>query len=309
LILLCGIPSEPPLALVREALAELNACSVAFNQRCFADMRLSFEIAAGIAGGELSMNGATFRLQDFTGAYLRIMDDRFLPELKGQPPDSPARLSCRALHDTLLQWSDVAHGNIVNRCSPMASNSSKPFQAQLIRRHGFDMPETLITNDPDLVDDFLARHHRIIYKSISGVRSIVRTFDKDDAQRVDLIRWCPVQFQEFIEGENVRVHVVGSRVFATRVVSEATDYRYAHEQVGQAAQLQPLSLPDDMAERCVELTAGLGLSFAGIDLKLSPENRCICFEVNPSPGFSYFEAHTGQPIARAVAEYLIQVTD
>jgi hypothetical protein len=26
--------------------------------------------------------------------------------------------------------------------------------------------------------------------------------------------------------------------------------------------------------------------------------------VNPCPGFSYFEAHTGQPIARAVAQWL-----
>jgi hypothetical protein len=30
----------------------------------------------------------------------------------------------------------------------------------------------------------------------------------------------------------------------------------------------------------------------------------FCFEVNPSPGYSYFEANTGQPIARAVARYL-----
>jgi hypothetical protein len=29
-----------------------------------------------------------------------------------------------------------------------------------------------------------------------------------------------------------------------------------------------------------------------------------CFEVNPSPGFSYYEANAGQPISTAVAEYL-----
>jgi hypothetical protein len=26
--------------------------------------------------------------------------------------------------------------------------------------------------------------------------------------------------------------------------------------------------------------------------------------VNPSPAFSYYEAHTGQPIAQAIARYL-----
>ena len=48
----------------------------------------------------------------------------------------------------------------------------------------------------------------------------------------------------------------------------------------------------------------LGLHFAGIDLRRAPDGRWFCFEVNPSPGFTYYEAHTGQPIADAVASYL-----
>jgi D-alanine-D-alanine ligase-like ATP-grasp enzyme len=43
---------------------------------------------------------------------------------------------------------------------------------------------------------------------------------------------------------------------------------------------------------------------AGLDLKVTPEGEVFCFEVNPSPGFSYFEQATGQPIARAVARHL-----
>jgi glutathione synthase/RimK-type ligase-like ATP-grasp enzyme len=83
------------------------------------------------------------------------------------------------------------------------------------------------------------------------------------------------------------------------------DYRYARQQVGAPAELEATDLPDDIAERCVALARGLGLAFAGIDLKFPPDGRVVCFEVNPSPGFSYYEANTGQPIARAVAEYLM----
>ena len=39
-------------------------------------------------------------------------------------------------------------------------------------------------------------------------------------------------------------------------------------------------------------------------LKLTPDQQVYCFEVNPSPAFSYYEAHTGQPIAQAIARYL-----
>jgi len=48
----------------------------------------------------------------------------------------------------------------------------------------------------------------------------------------------------------------------------------------------------------------MGLGFAGIDLRRTPDGELICFEVNPSPAFSYYEAQTGQPIAEALAAYL-----
>jgi glutathione synthase/RimK-type ligase-like ATP-grasp enzyme len=166
------------------------------------------------------------------------------------------------------------------------------------------VPETLITNDPELVRAFRARHGRVIYKSISGVRSIVQTLTDEDMTRIENIRWCPTQFQAFVEGTNVRVHTVGDRVFATAIKTEATDYRYAQRQSGDHAELRPVDLSDDLAEMCVKLSAGLGLAFAGIDLKITPENYVYCFEVNPSPAFSYYESQTGQPISQAVADYL-----
>ncbi|MFC7543867.1 hypothetical protein ACFQU2_36610 [Siccirubricoccus deserti] len=43
---------------------------------------------------------------------------------------------------------------------------------------------------------------------------------------------------------------------------------------------------------------------AGIDLKRRRDGSWVCFEVNPSPGFSWFEAATGQPIAAAIAALL-----
>jgi D-alanine-D-alanine ligase-like ATP-grasp enzyme len=49
----------------------------------------------------------------------------------------------------------------------------------------------------------------------------------------------------------------------------------------------------------------MGLLLAGIDLRRTDDGEWCCFEVNPSPGFSFYEDHTGQPIAAAVAELLV----
>ena len=304
MILLCGIPTESPLEMVTNALQELRVHHFVFNQRQVAQTQIEFAVRDGSATGWLESGNELYRLEEFEGVYLRLMDERFLPELMNEPENSILRTHARTLHETLTAWLEVTNSRVVNRPSAMTSNNSKPYQAQLIRAQGLRVPETLITNEPELVREFRRRHGRIIYKSISGVRSIVQMLEEKDLERLEKIRWCPTQFQEFIDGENVRVHVVGGRVFATWIRSEAVDYRYAQSQVGESADLEVCDLPLETAERCVALAEALELPFAGIDLKITPSRDVYCFEVNPCPGFSYYEANTGQPIAMAVAEYL-----
>lgn len=308
MILLCGIPTETPLELVRERLEAQGAPHLVFGQRGFADMDVEFGISAGAVTGTLRIDGRTHRLEDVSAVYVRLMDDQHLPELRGEPEGSPLRQRARRLHDALLRWCEIAPARVVNRVGAMGSNSSKPYQAQTIVRHGFLTPETLITNDPERVRDFQTRHGRIVYKSMSGTRSIVQTLGPADDERLERIRWCPVQFQAFVEGRNVRVHTVGERVFATAITTEATDYRYAVQQVGDHAELEAVELADDLAERCVRLARALELPFAGIDLKITPNDDVYCLEVNPSPAYSYYEGHTGQPISEALACYLAEAT-
>ncbi len=303
MILLSGIPTESPLAFLADALDERGAEYRFFNQRRSADCAIELDVGPEGAEGELRMNGETFQLCEFAGVYVRFMDDRLLPELDGEPDDSPLRRRTRALHDAFYRWFEVADSKIVNRSDPQGSNGSKPYQAQLIARYGLRVPETLITNDPEAVLAFRDKHGAIIYKSISGVRSIVKELDDEDVARLDDIRWCPVQFQALIPGTDVRVHVIDQDVHATEIISDATDYRYARRSGGSTA-LRAMKLRDDLAEQCVALTAGLGLTFAGIDLRLGPDGEATCFEVNPSPGYSYYQANTGQPIAASLARYL-----
>jgi glutathione synthase/RimK-type ligase-like ATP-grasp enzyme len=165
------------------------------------------------------------------------------------------------------------------------------------------VPDTLITNDPAEVLAFRRAHGSVIYKSMSGVRSIVKELDDDDLARLDDIGWCPVQFQALVPGRDVRVHVVGQDVHATEIMSDAVDYRYAKQSGGSTA-LRATKLDAWLAERCVALTAGLGLVFAGIDLRIGPDGTATCFEVNPSPAYSYYQASTGQPIAASLARVL-----
>jgi hypothetical protein len=287
--------------MVREHLDALDANYLVFNQRQVADCDIRFEIDCGRVSGELRLGRSVHSLRTFGAIYARLMDDRSMPELESEPPDSPARQHNRGFHDALNHWMEVSPAVVVNRFVPMGSNSSKAYQTQIIQAQGFLIPPTLVTSEPDAVLAFQSRHGRVIYKSLSSVRSIVQQLDDAALARLDRIRWCPTQFQAFVAGTNVRVHVIGNRIYATAVSTEATDYRYAARQAGKSAELREVKLSDELARRCIDLARYLGLEFAGIDLKVTSDDEVYCFEVNPSPAFSYYENNTGQPIALGVA--------
>ncbi len=121
--------------------------------------------------------------------------------------------------------------------------------------------------------------------------------------RLPLLRDSPTQFQAFVPGNNIRVHVVGDRCFAARIRSEAVDYRYASQEGLPPVIMEPTQLPSTVACACLRLTQELGLLFAGLDLKETPEGEFFCFEVNTAPAFDYYELLASQPISAALGRY------
>ncbi len=306
MILVAGIPSEPPLQEALDALHDLRADVLVLSQRQGTDTDIAFSVdPSGAVDGVLRAGRRHVALREITAVYARLMDHRHIPEYQRLHPDDPERDRWTALTDNLTNWLDVAPGRVVNRTRAMASNGSKPYQSQLISRHGLSAPETLVTNDPEEAREFYETHPRVVYKSASGARSIVQTMVRADLERLGSLRACPVQFQTWVPGTDVRVHVIGDEVFATAMSTTATDYRYATAQVDEPAHLEAYKLDDQVAERCLALTADFGLEFSGIDLKITPDGDVFCFEVNPSPAYTYFSGQTKQPIAQALARHLM----
>ncbi|WP_426168079.1 ATP-grasp domain-containing protein [Sandarakinorhabdus sp. DWP1-3-1] len=304
MILFAGIPSEAPIALAIAAAETLRLPHIVFNQRHAAHCQLRLEWGAGGLSGAIALGGSPIDLGAITGIYARMADVGVLPEhrARGRTPPDPAALARATamcgLFDDLLE---VFPGTVVNRPSAMGSNMSKPGQAQLITAHGLKTPPTLVSNEPDAIRAFQAEHGRVVYKSISAVRSIVQ--ELRPGTDLSAVARLPTQFQALVPGTDIRTHVVGEEVFASAITSDAIDYRYADRQ-GRDTEMMPTELPPDIAARCVALTKSLGLAMAGIDLKRTPDGDWYCFEVNPSPAYSYFEEMAGQPMSWALARLL-----
>ncbi|WP_184547498.1 ATP-grasp domain-containing protein [Mucilaginibacter sp. FT3.2] len=299
MIILMGIPSETPLRLLAEACNAKRIPYEFFNQRQQENWTVDYNFRLP-AEGVLDNGTKRLKLNDCTGLYLRAMDHTQIPEYA----QTENKEGISNMYEKLFQLIDNESAcKITNPPSVQMSNNSKPYQSLIIQQHGLDIPDMCITSDEDEAREFIAKYKTAIYKSISGTRSIVKQVDEASLQNLHKIKYCPVQFQECVTGFNVRVHVVGQIAIATKICSDAVDYRYASAE-GKNTSLEPYQLPANLAEKCVALAHQLHLPFAGIDLMITDDGRTICFEVNPSPGYTYYEQNTGQLISHALADYL-----
>jgi glutathione synthase/RimK-type ligase-like ATP-grasp enzyme len=272
--LLVGSSVDTPTLQIRSCLYNLGCSPLIIDERTCLDRDIPAMLRTGIIG--------TVPLTEIGAVFLR--------------PDG----SLGASQYALLSWAQCMRGIVVNRPTAMALNAAKPLQLAMISRHGFDVPETLVTTSAEAAGRFAAKHERVVFKSVSGVRSIVTELTDDAAERLRDVEVCPTMFQEFVPGVDVRVHVVGSELFACEIVADRIDYRYSRQM-----SMHPVTLPQQLCERLVAMVRTMGLHVAGIDLRRRPDGGWTCLEVNPSPAFTWFTELTGQPVAEVIASLLL----
>lgn len=226
-----------------------------------------------------------------------------------------ARRECVSLRNNFLSlfapqalWVNPWHARL------MAQN--KAVQMQAARHCGFTLPPTLMSNSPQRIRAFLRAHAgQAIYKTFNPTGLMTRRIAEADLpEDEDRIRVSPGIFQvQVAKAHELRVTVVGERLFAFRIDSQATqrgqlDFRNAYDEIGVAA----IRLPDAIEARCKALCRSLGLVYGALDLIVTPGGDYVFLEVNESGQFTFLEdmataqGHPAHGIVDAVAELLIQ---
>lgn len=194
----------------------------------------------------------------------------------------------------------------------------KLLQHKLAVEIGFKVPETLYGNAPIEIRAFMRRHGgKIVYKPLHGASWRSENFTWMPFTNVvtektlvadHLLQATPGIFQELLEKDyEIRVTMIGNRPFAAKILSQETasgrlDWRKSYSDL----RMEPMSLPDDVAERCREMLRKLGLVFGCFDFIVTPAGEWFFLEINEMGQFLFVEHYTGQPLLDAFSELLIQ---
>ncbi len=187
--------------------------------------------------------------------------------------------------------------------------SHKVWQLALAGRTGLAVPATIATSDPARARAFLRerRGAPVVYKPLGATPEDwtgTRLLGPRERANLAAVRYAPVLFQEYVEGVDLRVTLVGRRLFAAEIDARGTSYPVDYRIDYAWARVAPVRLPPAFASLLRRYVDALGLAYAAIDLRRRPSGEHLFLEVNPSGQWLFVEERTGQPITEAVAALL-----
>lgn len=190
-----------------------------------------------------------------------------------------------------------------------AAASRKMWQLKLASELGLRVPRTCMTNSPERARQFLDDEPgAVIYKAFSATPDTwreTRVVTATEIAQLDQVRLAPLIFQEAIPGGcDLRVTIVGDRVFPAQIVGPVDGYEYDFRLHTAESSISPVELPGAVTERLLALMQRLHLWYGAVDLRRAPDGDFVFLEINPAGQWLFVEYATGQPISAALAELL-----
>jgi glutathione synthase/RimK-type ligase-like ATP-grasp enzyme len=264
----------------------------------------------------ITLDGKTIRGDQVTGAYFRRPGAPIVPDEVVDPGE-------RAYIEA--EWSSFLK-SLYTRLDACWLNApariflaeDKPLQLLMAHEIGFNVPAVVITNDIRSARQ-ITRVGQAIGKPLrqavlAGERERViftkRLDTLDDGQARAMVLTPFIVQAEVVKKYDVRVTVVGERLFATAIWSQEHSETEVDWRQGSRPDLrhEKINLPVEIERQCLELVSRLGLRYGAIDLICDRQGKLWFLEINPNGQWAWIENLTGYPIASAIVDNLVGIS-
>lgn len=292
-------------------IGQLNKRGVPVVRFDSADFPRQLALAARV-GGERGLRGAmrtpssTVDLAGVRALYYRRPSQFRFDHLDGQDRRF-ASLQARYGFGGVL--ANLPGCRYVNHPHAIADAEFKPAQLAAAVELGFTVPDTLITNDLDQSRAFAAAHPEgIVYKPLrhtsyqrEGAPHAVWVAPVESGELDESVAGTAHLYQAKVDkAADLRVTVIGDRVFCVRIDSGSQDWRYDYE----AHTYRVLAPPPGLDTLLTGFLRRFGLVFGCFDLALRRDGEPVFLECNPNGQWAWLEDATGLPMAAALADLL-----
>lgn len=316
-----------PLVLVITSLEDVTADWVieALNEREVSvarvdvadigpDLSFGARIGAGarVWGGRVRTASREVELREVAAVYYR-RPTPYITRFAHLPPQARDFAAAEARHGLGGVLNHLHGVRYLNHPLAVTAADFKPAQLQQAAQLGLVVPETLITNDAEAAAKFAAEHGPLIYKTFRGLpqdedgnAGAIWTQRIDPATLDDSLAVTAHLFQaEIPKTSDVRVTVVGKRVFAQQITSPdgALDWRRGD---WKTLEHTPVTVPAVIQAALYEYLATFGLSFGCFDFALTGTGDhaedWVFIECNPNGQWAWLP--DAGDIAEAFADIL-----
>ena len=260
---------------------------------------------------------ATLTARDISGVY-------FVQPRAPRPPQdiaqSDAEFAMREASETLRSfWRIIDINKWVNHPRNLWQATNKIEQLCVASKLGMNIPETIVTSSKSSISKFIQRidgalickavRHGFLRNETHTKFAPTQRIDSRYLDEFDDFAQVPMIYQKEIRKIfDVRVIVIDDKVFATAIHSQAhrdtevdwriwdfRDFDLHHEKI---------TLPDDVVEDCIRITAKYGLRYSAIDLVYGTDDKFYFLELNPNGQWVWIERKTDYPIRKSLVRCL-----
>src|SRR5215470_3646403 len=206
----------------------------------------------------------------------------------------------------------------INKYSPARRMIQKSAQLNLARRCGLKIPDTLMSNSPQKVREFLARGGRTICKGFTphvwqkdGHKSvaITETFELTPEQLPsdEVLTFAPAIYQEMVPKVfDVRMVLMGSHIYsyALNNTKKALDWR---QDCGLGhVSVDPIATPPEVAQGVLAFAREAGICFGSLDFGVDADGKWWFLEINEQGQFLWLDQFN--PGAKMLGKFCAFVT-
>jgi glutathione synthase/RimK-type ligase-like ATP-grasp enzyme len=210
----------------------------------------------------------------------------------------------------------------VNSLAGRRRANSKLSQLKEAQNLGIQIPETLISNDPQEIKEFLdPKWGPSVVKPLFGgdwtedgsrIFTYTAGISISDLPSDDMIKACPCIYQRKIKKQfEARVAFFGAHTISVKLDSQRDKISELDWRVGdtRALNVEEISIPIALKEKCLLLMRRLGILHGSFDFAIDDEDNWIFFEVNEQGQFLWMETYVPHlPVLDTAIHFLMEPT-